>query len=136
MDFVSNRLLVDDSSILSMKSSNPTDPVQSSPIPQDQLKTSVSISEATGHAPDSELNNLSDENAAQIPSGLIAHCVATLLMIQVISSAVCSTLSLILCKTSLDFDSPVYESSRFHMLSSTSNYTYSGSNIIHGIQFF
>ncbi|KAH7573585.1 hypothetical protein JRO89_XS03G0176700 [Xanthoceras sorbifolium] len=82
MDFVNNRLSVDDSSLSSVRSSIPADSVKITLPSQDQQKTCTSSPLGTSHTPESKSNNLNDENAAQIPSELIAHCVATMLMIQ------------------------------------------------------
>ncbi|KAK2646186.1 hypothetical protein Ddye_021381 [Dipteronia dyeriana] len=82
MDFVNNRLSVDDTSMPSVRPSTPADPVNITLPSQDQQGTSTTSPLGTSHAPDSKSNNLNDENAAQIPSELIAHCVATMLMIQ------------------------------------------------------
>ncbi|KAK3189776.1 hypothetical protein Dsin_029337 [Dipteronia sinensis] len=82
MDFVNNRLSVDDTSMPSVRPSTPADPVNITLPCQDQHGTSTTSPVGTSHAPDSKSNNLNDENAAQIPSDLIAHCVATMLMIQ------------------------------------------------------
>ncbi|KAJ0035662.1 hypothetical protein Pint_24565 [Pistacia integerrima] len=83
MDFVNNRLSVDELGVPST-SSTPVDSVHGTLTSrvQDQLNTCTSNPLVNNHAPDSKLNNLSDENAAQIPSELIANCVATFLMIQ------------------------------------------------------
>lgn len=83
MDFVNNRLSGDDLGMPSNRSSTPADMVLGARTSEDQLSTSTSNILANSCAPDSTLNNSSNENAAQIPSELIAHCVATLLMIQV-----------------------------------------------------
>ncbi|XP_044487094.1 protein ALWAYS EARLY 3-like isoform X2 [Mangifera indica] len=83
IDFVNNRLSVDELGVPST-SSTPIDLVHvtlTSPV-EDQLNTCTSNSLANDHVPDSKLNNLPNENAAQIPSELIANCVATFLMIQ------------------------------------------------------
>ncbi|KAK4855475.1 hypothetical protein QYF36_007763 [Acer negundo] len=82
MDFVNNRLSVDDTSMPSLRPSTPADPVNITLPSQDQQGTSTTSPLGISHAPDSKSNNLNNENAAQIPSELIAHCVATMLMIQ------------------------------------------------------
>lgn len=93
IDFVNNRLSVDELGVPST-SSTPIDLVHvtlTSPV-EDQLNTCTSNSLANDHVPDSKLNNLPNENAAQIPSELIANCVATFLMIQVNFLILCSFL--------------------------------------------
>ncbi|KAA8527473.1 hypothetical protein F0562_034812 [Nyssa sinensis] len=79
IDYVSNNLPLDDSCMLALRSSRPVDPVNGSSASQDQL-TSCTLNSL--HAPDPKLKNVSDRNEAQIPTELISHCVATLLMIQ------------------------------------------------------
>lgn len=84
MDFVNNKLAGDVASKPSIRPSTSADVVHSSHNSQDpQLDTSTSNPLANSCAPDCTLNNSSDENFVQIPLELIAHCVATLLMIQV-----------------------------------------------------
>eukprot|EP00258_Populus_trichocarpa_P047358 XP_024463377.1 protein ALWAYS EARLY 3 isoform X1 [Populus trichocarpa] len=82
IDFVNNKLLADDSSVPAIRSPVPASSVQDSPASQDQLSSCVANPGAINHAPDAKWNNLSNENEVQIPSELISHCVATLLMIQ------------------------------------------------------
>uniref|UniRef100_A0A5B6Z075 SANT domain-containing protein n=1 Tax=Davidia involucrata TaxID=16924 RepID=A0A5B6Z075_DAVIN len=79
IDCVSNLLPLDDSCMVASRSSTPADPVNSSSASQNQL---ISCTLNSLHAPDPTLRNTSDRNEAQIPSELISHCVATLLMIQ------------------------------------------------------
>ncbi|XP_011043234.1 PREDICTED: protein ALWAYS EARLY 3-like isoform X1 [Populus euphratica] len=82
IDFVNNKLLADDSSVPAIRSPVPEGSVQDTPASQDQLSSCVGNPGAINHAPDAKWNNLSNENEVQIPSELISHCVATLLMIQ------------------------------------------------------
>ncbi|KAH8499736.1 hypothetical protein H0E87_015104, partial [Populus deltoides] len=82
IDFVNNKLLADDSSVPAIRSPVPASSVQDSLASQDQLSSCVANPGAINHAPDAKWNNLSNENEVQIPSELISHCVATLLMIQ------------------------------------------------------
>ncbi|KAJ6313541.1 hypothetical protein OIU77_014930 [Salix suchowensis] len=49
---------------------------------QDQSSSCAANPGAINHAPDAKLNNLSTPNEVQIPTELISHCVATLLMIK------------------------------------------------------
>ncbi|XP_038720763.1 protein ALWAYS EARLY 3 isoform X2 [Tripterygium wilfordii] len=81
IDFVNNRLTVDDLSMQAMRSSAPAVPLSVNRASQDQLTATTSNPVASVHALDTKLN-MSDQNEAQIPSELIANCVATLLMIQ------------------------------------------------------
>ena len=82
IDFVNNRLLVDDSSMPAIRSAAAPDTLHGSLASQDQF-TCTSNPLSGGQAPDLKLNITSDDNEAQIPAELITHCVATLLMIQV-----------------------------------------------------
>lgn len=84
MDYVNNKLAGNDSGTPSIRSSTSADLVRSSRNSQDQqLETRTTNLLANSPAPDSTLNNSSDENFAHIPLELIAHCVAALFMIQV-----------------------------------------------------
>ena len=83
IDFVNNRLLVDDSGMSTMRSSAAPDPLHGSLASQDQFTSCTSNPLSGSQAPDLKLNISSDDNEAQIPAELITHCVATLLMIQV-----------------------------------------------------
>lgn len=83
MDFVNNRLSVDDVTASAVRPSIPADSANTNLLSQDHQNANVSTPMETGHAPDSKSNILNGETAAQIPSELIAHCVATMLMIQV-----------------------------------------------------
>ncbi|GLT63803.1 hypothetical protein SLA2020_363380 [Shorea laevis] len=76
IDFVNNQISVD-SSIAAVGSS-----VNSTLASQDHLTVRASKPLETSQAPDIKLDELSDQDEAQIPSDLIARCVATLLMIQ------------------------------------------------------
>ncbi|KAL9410355.1 hypothetical protein AB3S75_044171 [Citrus x aurantiifolia] len=83
MDYVNNKLAGNDSGMPSIRSSTSADLVHSSRNSQDQqLETHTTNLLANSRAPDSTLNNSSDENFAHIPLELIAHCVAALFMIQ------------------------------------------------------
>ncbi|OMO53706.1 hypothetical protein CCACVL1_28433 [Corchorus capsularis] len=76
IDVVNNQLSVDDLSLPAPRSSS---------IPIDSIRSTVTLNDhpsATSHSPDIKLQNLSDQDDPKIPSDLIAHCVATLLMIQ------------------------------------------------------
>lgn len=83
IDFVNNQLSVNDLSTPAVRPSTPAISVHGALASQDQLSSCAANLGAVNHAPDSKLNNLSDQDEAQIPSELIAQCVATLLMIQV-----------------------------------------------------
>lgn len=85
MDFVNNQLSVDDSSMLVGRASAPADANHVTLASQDQSTACSSVSSATNNAPDPNLDRLANQNEVKIPSELIVHCVATLLMIQVIS---------------------------------------------------
>ncbi|XP_038991663.1 protein ALWAYS EARLY 3-like isoform X2 [Hibiscus syriacus] len=75
IDFVNNRLSVDEFSVPAPRSSAPTDSIRSHEHPSYPFTTS--------HIPDEmKLQNLSDQDELRIPSELISNCVATLLMIQ------------------------------------------------------
>lgn len=82
IDFVNNRLLVDDSGTSAMRSAT-SDPFHGSLASQDQFTSCTSNPLSGSQAPDLKLNITSNDNEAQIPAELITHCVATLLMIQV-----------------------------------------------------
>ncbi|XVF38683.1 hypothetical protein REPUB_Repub20aG0123000 [Reevesia pubescens] len=82
IDFVNNQLSVDDFSMPAPRSSTPIDSVRSTITSHDHLTACVSYPLATCHIPDIKLQNLSDQDDHTIPSDLIAHCVATLVMIQ------------------------------------------------------
>ncbi|XP_044498764.1 protein ALWAYS EARLY 3-like [Mangifera indica] len=83
MDFINNRLSADELGVPPMPST-PGDSIHgtlTSRVP-DQPNTCISNPLVNNDALDSKLNSFSDENAAPIPSELIANCVATFLMIQ------------------------------------------------------
>ena len=80
IDYVSNRLSQDDSCLTTTRST-PTDPIHSSSASNDLLTLCCTLNSLHSSGPESK--NLSDRNDARIPSELISHCVATLLMIQV-----------------------------------------------------
>ncbi|XVE65643.1 hypothetical protein DITRI_Ditri08aG0016500 [Diplodiscus trichospermus] len=83
IDFVNNQLSMDDFSVPVPRSSTPIDSVRSSTVTSlSQPTASVSHPLATSNIPDMKLQHLSDQDDLRIPSDLIAHCVATLLMIQ------------------------------------------------------
>ncbi|KAF9678015.1 hypothetical protein SADUNF_Sadunf08G0167900 [Salix dunnii] len=82
IDFVNNKLLADDLSVTAIRSPVPASSVQDTPASQDQSSSCVANPGAINHAPDAKWSSLSNENEVQIPSELISHCVATLLMIQ------------------------------------------------------
>ncbi|XP_052188738.1 protein ALWAYS EARLY 3 isoform X2 [Diospyros lotus] len=79
IDFVSNRLSVDDSCLAAIRPAAPADPLHDKLTSHD-LVTSCTLSSSNATEP--ELKKMSDRNEGQIPSELISHCVATLLMIQ------------------------------------------------------
>lgn len=81
IDYVNNRLSVDESGMPAVRCT-PADSVHGGLASQDQVTSCKSNPLVASHAPDPKLN-ASDQNEAQIPSELISHCVATLLMIQV-----------------------------------------------------
>ena len=83
IDFVNNKLLADDLSVPAIRSPVPASAVQDTLASQDQSSSCVANPGAINHAPDAKWNSSSNENEVQIPSELISHCVATLLMIQV-----------------------------------------------------
>ncbi|XP_058758503.1 protein ALWAYS EARLY 3 [Vicia villosa] len=80
INFINNRLSVDDSTA-SVTSSLPIDSITLAS--RDQLNASSALNIlARCHVQDDELNSSSDQNEVKIPSELISHCLATLLMIQ------------------------------------------------------
>ncbi|XP_058209241.1 protein ALWAYS EARLY 3 isoform X2 [Rhododendron vialii] len=79
IDYVSNRLSFDDSCLLGMRHTA-ADTIRGSSASHDLL-TSCCTSNSL-HSTEPEFKNVLDRNEAQIPSELISHCVATLLMIQ------------------------------------------------------
>uniref|UniRef100_A0A6M2EX30 Uncharacterized protein n=1 Tax=Populus davidiana TaxID=266767 RepID=A0A6M2EX30_9ROSI len=82
IDFVNNKLSADDSSVPAIRSSIPAISAQGTLASQDHLSSCAAGPEAINGAPDAKFNNLSTQNEVQIPTELISHCVATLLMIQ------------------------------------------------------
>ncbi|KAL4311611.1 hypothetical protein GQ457_01G030910 [Hibiscus cannabinus] len=74
IDFVNNQLSLDEFSVPAPRSAAPTDSIRS----HDHL----SYPFATSRIPEMKQQNLSDQDEVRIPSDLISHCVATLLMIQ------------------------------------------------------
>ncbi|EXB74814.1 hypothetical protein L484_023558 [Morus notabilis] len=79
IDFVNNRLLEEDFSMPAVRNSTHKDSVVT---PSEQLPASASTVSATSPTPDPKLNSISNQNEPNIPSELIARCVAALLMIQ------------------------------------------------------
>lgn len=85
INFINNRISVDDPTA-SVTSSLPVDSITLAS--RDQLNASSTLNIlARCHVQDDELNSTSDQNEMKIPSELISHCLATLLMIQVIYMA-------------------------------------------------
>ncbi|XWS14047.1 hypothetical protein CRYUN_Cryun36dG0090200 [Craigia yunnanensis] len=82
IDFVNNQLSVDDFSVPALRSSTPLDSGRSTVTSHEHPTACVSYPLATSHIPDIKLQNFSDQDDPRIPSDIIAHCVATLLMIQ------------------------------------------------------
>ncbi|GMI64104.1 ARABIDOPSIS THALIANA ALWAYS EARLY 3, ALWAYS EARLY 3 [Hibiscus trionum] len=74
IDFVNNQLSLDEFSMPVPRSAAPTDSIRSHDHPSYPFTTS--------HIPEMKLQNSSDQDELRIPSDLISHCVATLLMIQ------------------------------------------------------
>ncbi|CAL5198850.1 unnamed protein product [Lathyrus oleraceus] len=80
INFINNRISVDDPTA-SVTSSLPVDSITLAS--RDQLNASSTLNIlARCHVQDDELNSTSDQNEMKIPSELISHCLATLLMIQ------------------------------------------------------
>ncbi|KAF3456189.1 hypothetical protein FNV43_RR00839 [Rhamnella rubrinervis] len=79
IDSVNDWLLEDEFGMLALGSSTCTDLVLTSP---DQQNAGTSKPLATGNPPDPNSTSPSNRNETKVPSELIAHCVATLLMIQ------------------------------------------------------
>ncbi|KAJ6323543.1 hypothetical protein OIU76_010948 [Salix suchowensis] len=82
IDSVNNKLSADDLSVPAIRSSIPAISIQGTLAFQDQSSSCAANPGAINHAPDAKLNNLSTPNEVQIPTELISHCVATLLMIK------------------------------------------------------
>ncbi|KAK8623864.1 hypothetical protein V6N13_065226 [Hibiscus sabdariffa] len=74
IDFVNNQLSLDEFSVPAPRSAAPTDSIRG----HDHLLYPF----ATSRIPEMKQQNLSDQDEVRIPSDLISHCVATLLMIQ------------------------------------------------------
>ncbi|KAH7842107.1 hypothetical protein Vadar_001558 [Vaccinium darrowii] len=79
IDYVSNRLSFDDSCLLAMRHTA-ADAIRGSSASHDLLTSCCPSNSLHSTGPD--LKNVLDRNESQIPSELISHCVATLLMIQ------------------------------------------------------
>ncbi|WJX96119.1 hypothetical protein P8452_77365 [Trifolium repens] len=80
INFINNRIPVDDSTA-SATNFLPLDSITLAS--RDQLAASSTLNFlARCHVQDDELNSSSDQNEMKIPSELISHCLATLLMIQ------------------------------------------------------
>ncbi|KAJ6719731.1 LIN-9 [Salix purpurea] len=82
IDSVNNKLSADDISVPAIRSSIPAISIQGTLAFQDQSSSRAANPGAINHEPDAKLNNLSTPNEVQIPTELISHCVATLLMIK------------------------------------------------------
>ncbi|XP_022722421.1 protein ALWAYS EARLY 3-like isoform X3 [Durio zibethinus] len=82
IDFVNNQLSLDDFSLPALRSSTPLDSVHSTVTSHDLPTACVSYPSATSHIPDVKMQNFSDQDDLRIPSDIIVHCVATLLMTQ------------------------------------------------------
>lgn len=84
IDFVNNRLLEEDFKDFSVPMEKKYAYKDSVKAPSEQWPAAAgtSILLETNPTSDPKLNSLSDQNEAKIPSELIAHCVAALLMIQ------------------------------------------------------
>lgn len=79
IDFVNNQLSVDDINAPATRSSMTTNAIRSTAASQDQLSSTSANVETENNGSD----KMNSQNEGQIPSDLIAQCVATLLMIQV-----------------------------------------------------
>lgn len=80
INFINNRISVDDSTA-SATNFLPLDSITLAS--RDQLAASSTLNIlARCHVQDDELNSSSDQNEMKIPSELISHCLATLLIIQ------------------------------------------------------
>lgn len=82
INFISNWLSVDDPTAPATNFL-PVDSIHVTLASQDQLTASTLNPLASCHVQDAEPNSLSDQYEMNIPSELISHCLATLLMIQV-----------------------------------------------------
>ncbi|KAF7813668.1 Protein ALWAYS EARLY 3 [Senna tora] len=81
INFINNRLSADDLAAPAMQFM-PTDSVHVTLASQDQLNSSKLNRLPNSHVEDPELKSSSDQNEVKIPSDLISHCLAMLLMIQ------------------------------------------------------
>ncbi|XP_022979673.1 protein ALWAYS EARLY 3-like isoform X1 [Cucurbita maxima] len=81
IDFVSNRLSMDDLALPTVRSTA-ADTSNSPPVSQNHFNVCTSNPSIADHVVGPKSNGLSDKTEVEIPSELIAHCVATLLMIQ------------------------------------------------------
>ena len=82
IDFVSNKLSVDDLALPTVKSTS-ADTSNATQVSQNHFNAGASNPSAANYVVGSKSNSPSDKPEVEIPSELIAHCVATLLMIQV-----------------------------------------------------
>ncbi|XP_019464011.1 PREDICTED: protein ALWAYS EARLY 3 isoform X2 [Lupinus angustifolius] len=76
INFINNQLSVDDPTAF------PVNSIHVTQASQDQLIASTLNPLASCHLQEDELNRSSDQNEMNIPSELISHCLATLIMIQ------------------------------------------------------
>ncbi|XP_025630070.1 protein ALWAYS EARLY 3 isoform X2 [Arachis hypogaea] len=81
INFINNQLSVDDPAAPATNSL-PADSIHVTLASQDQLTGNTLNPSVNCHAQDAEFNSSSDQNEMKIPSELISHCLATLLMIQ------------------------------------------------------
>ncbi|XP_057752358.1 protein ALWAYS EARLY 3 isoform X1 [Arachis stenosperma] len=81
INFINNQLSVDDPAAPATNSL-PADSIHITLASQDQLTGNTLNPSVNCHAQDAEFNSSSDQNEMKIPSELISHCLATLLMIQ------------------------------------------------------
>lgn len=82
IDFVSNRLSVDDLALPTARLTA-ADTSNATPVSQNHFSACASNPSTANHVVGPKSNGPSDKNEVEVPSELIAHCVATLLMIQV-----------------------------------------------------
>ena len=82
IDFVSNRLTVDDLALPTVRSAA-ADTSNAAPVSQNHFNACTSNTSTASFVVGPKSNGSSDKTEMEIPSELIAHCVATLLMIQV-----------------------------------------------------
>ncbi|XP_031739375.1 protein ALWAYS EARLY 3 isoform X1 [Cucumis sativus] len=81
IDFVSNRLTVDDLALPTVRSAA-ADTSNAAPVSQNHFNACTSNTSTASFVVGPKSNGSSDKTEMEIPSELIAHCVATLLMIQ------------------------------------------------------